>query len=66
MTLEKARNILQVQVDFDGFYYRHGTKLSLADGFSEHGHPVADKSITEFKLGEVLQFSSEYTFNLPA
>ena len=37
MTLEKARELLKVQVGFGGGYNRHGARLILADVLREHG-----------------------------
>ncbi len=56
MTLDKARDLLQTQVDFGGFYNRHGAKLILAEVMREHGQAAVDQFITELNLTEIFQF----------
>lgn len=56
MTLDKARDLLQTQADFGGFYNRHGAKLILAEVMREHGQVSVDQLIVELNLGEIFQF----------
>ncbi len=56
MTLDKARELLQTQVDFGGFYNRHGARRILAEVCREHGQQAVDRFIVELKLTEVFQF----------
>lgn len=53
MTLEKARQLLQVQIDFGGGYNRNGARLILADVVREHGQEVANRLIAEMRLDEI-------------
>ncbi len=56
MTLDKAREMLKVQVDFGGSYNRHSAKLILAEVTREHGKKAADDLIVELKLNTVFDF----------
>ena len=56
MTLDKARELLKVQVDFGGAYNRHSAKLILAEVVREHGRKAADDLIVEFELNRVFDF----------
>lgn len=56
MTIERARELLQVQVNFGGAYNRHSAKLILQEVAREHGAPAADALIVELKLNEVFDF----------
>ncbi|WP_424947482.1 hypothetical protein [Candidatus Spongiihabitans sp.] len=56
MTLNKARELLQVQVDFGGSYNRHSAKLILAEVVREHGRKAADDLIVELELNRVFDF----------
>ena len=56
MTLDKARDFLQIQADFGGFYNRHGVKLILAEVMGEQGQVAVDQLITEPNLTEIFQF----------
>jgi len=59
MTLDKARQLLKVQVDFGGPYNRHSAKLILDEVAREHGRKAADDLIVELKLNEVFDFTVE-------
>lgn len=50
MTLEKARELLAVQVDIGGGYNRNSTRLILAEVAREHGQAAVDRLIREFDL----------------
>ncbi len=53
MTIDKARELLEVQVKFGGYYNRNSTRMILADVQREHGIPAADALIQEFDLENV-------------
>lgn len=57
MTLDKARQLLQVQVDFGGGYNRNSAKLILAEVVREHGQAEANQMISEMHLDEVFGFA---------
>lgn len=49
MTLDRAKQLLEVQVGFGGFYNAHGTRLILAEVSREHGQAAVDKLIRELE-----------------
>ena len=53
MTLEKARELLRVQVSFAGAYNRNGTRNILDAVEREHGAEAADGLLAEFRLDEL-------------
>jgi len=57
MTLEKARQLLQVQADFGGGYNRNSARLILAEVVREHGQNEANKLINEMHLEEIFGFA---------
>jgi hypothetical protein len=62
MTLQKAHELLQDQVDFGGFYNRNAARLILAEVQREHGLAATDKLIRDLDLEQVFGFKpgSEY------
>jgi hypothetical protein len=54
MTLERARQLLEVQAGFGGGYNRNGARLILAEVVREHGPEAADALIRELRLTEAL------------
>ncbi|WP_423905836.1 hypothetical protein [Candidatus Spongiihabitans sp.] len=56
MTLDKARKLLKVQVDFGGSYNRHSAQLILAEVVREHGRKAADDLIVDLELNRVFDF----------
>lgn len=56
MTLDKARQLLQVQVDFGGGRNRQGARLIIADVVREHGQEAANQLITDMRLDEIFGF----------
>lgn len=52
MTLDKARQLLEVQAGFGGSYNRNGARLILAEVVREHGLEAADALIREMRLTE--------------
>jgi len=57
MTLEKARQLLEVQAGFGGGYNRNGARLILAEVAREHGQAAAERLIRELHLEEILGIS---------
>ena len=58
MTLDKARQLLQVQVDFGGGRNRNGARLIIEDVVREHGQSAANQLITEMRLDEIFGFAA--------
>ena len=56
MTLDKARQLLQVQVDFGGGYNRNSALLILAEVVREHGQSCANQLISDMRLEEMFGF----------
>jgi hypothetical protein len=56
MTLDKARELLQVQAGFGGFYNANSAKLILAEVSREHGQAAVDRLIRELELEKVFNF----------
>jgi len=50
MTLEKARELLQVQISLGSGYNRNSAKLILAEVQREHGQGAVDRMIRELDL----------------
>lgn len=57
MTLDKARQLLQVQVDFGGGYNRNSARLILAEVVREHGQTIANQLISEMHLDDIFGFA---------
>lgn len=57
MTLDKARQLLQVQVDFGGGYNRNSARLILAEVVRVHGQDAANQLISEMQLEEIFGFA---------
>ncbi len=56
MTLDRAKELLQVQADFGGFYNANSAKLILAEVNREHGQGAVDQMIRECQLDRVFGF----------
>ena len=56
MTLDKARELIEVQVKMAGGYNRNSAKLILAEVEREHGQHAVDQLIREFDLERVFGF----------
>ena len=52
MTLDKARELIQVQLGFGGGYNRNAVRLILAEITNEHGQSAVDRLIRELGLEE--------------
>ena len=57
MTLEKARNLLEIQADFGGGYNRNSARLILREVIREHGQSAADALIIQLGLEETFGFT---------
>ena len=66
MTLERARQLLQTQVNFGGGYNRQGARLILAEVAREHGQDAIDGLIRELGLEQVFGFKPGTSFETPA
>lgn len=53
MTLDKAREFLNVQAGFGGFYNSNSAKLILSEVNREHGQAAVDQLIRELELEKV-------------
>lgn len=56
MTLDKAKELLAVQVSMGGGYNRNGARLILLEIQKEHGQGAVDQLIRELGLEEVFGF----------
>jgi hypothetical protein len=65
MTLEKARELLAVQVRLGGGYNRNAARLILAEVFREHGQLAVDAFIREFDLENLFGFKAGTRFTAP-
>ena len=65
MTLQKARELLSVQVNLGGGYNRNSARLILAEVQSEHGQEAVDQLIREFDLEKIFDFRPGNRFNRP-
>jgi hypothetical protein len=59
MTLEKARQLLEVQAGFGSGYNRNGARLILAEVAREHGRAAAEGLVRELRLGEILGITAD-------
>ena len=57
MTLDQAKELLDVQADFGGFYNGNSAKLILAEVSREHGQAAVDQLIRECRLDQVFGFA---------
>ena len=64
MTLEKARELLSVQVNFGGGYNRNASRLILAEIQKEHGQSAVDQLIREFDLEQLFGFKPGREYKL--
>ncbi len=56
MTIDKARELLQVQAGFAGFYNGNSAKLILSEVYREHGQAAVDALIREVELDRIFGF----------
>lgn len=59
MTLDKARELLLVQIGFGSGYNRNGARLILAEVAREHGRQSADHLVRELRLDRIFGFPAE-------
>ena len=62
MTLDKARELIEVQVRMAGGYNRNSARLILAEVEKEHGPQAVDRLIREFDLEAVFGFEPGSSF----
>jgi len=62
MTLDKARELLQVQAHMAGGYNRNSAKLILAEVQREHGQNAVDRLIRELDLERIFGFAPGMSF----
>ena len=62
MTLDKARELMEVQVRMAGGYNRNSARLILAEVEKEHGSPAVDQLIREFDLETIFGFRPGSSF----
>ena len=62
MTLEKARELLGIQIGLGGGYNRNAAKLILAEVNREHGPGAADRLIRELDLEQTFGFKPGMKF----
>ena len=64
MTLDKARELLDVQVRMAGGYNRNSARLILAEVEKEHGPQAVNRLIREFDLETVFGFKPGSSFQV--
>ncbi len=62
MTLDKARELMDVQVRMAGGYNRNSARLILAEVEKDHGPQAVDQLIREFDLETVFGFRTGSSF----
>ena len=62
MTLDRAKELLQVQAGFGGVYNANSAKLILAEVNREHGQGAVDQMIRECELDRVFGFEPSTRF----
>ena len=62
MTLDKARELMDVQVRMAGGYNRNSARLILAEVEKDHGPRAVDQLIREFDLEAVFGFKPGSSF----
>ncbi|MEE8343656.1 MAG: hypothetical protein V3R51_07625 [Gammaproteobacteria bacterium] len=65
MTLEKARELLRIQVELGSGYNRNSARLILAEVQREHGQGAVDQLIRELKLEEAFDLKPGTGFKGP-
>jgi hypothetical protein len=63
MELKKAKQLLEVQAGFGGFYNANGAKLILAEVRREHGQIAVDDLIRELELERIFGFKPGTAFD---
>jgi hypothetical protein len=57
VTLERARQLLEVQAGFGGPYNANSAKLILSEVMRDHGQPAVDELIGELELERIFGFT---------
>jgi len=65
VTLERARELLEVQVYIGQGYNRNSAKLILAEVQREHGINATDQLIADLKMTEIFGFENGQIFKSP-
>ncbi|MEJ2576053.1 MAG: hypothetical protein P8106_05025 [Gammaproteobacteria bacterium] len=63
MTLDKARELIEVQFGFGGGYNRNAVRLILGEVQREHGQAAVDRLIGEMNLEQALGLTEGSDFN---
>ena len=63
MTLDKARELIEVQLGFGGGYNRNAVRLILGEIQREHGQPAVDRLIEELGLDQAFGLSRGADFS---
>lgn len=63
MTLDRARELLEVQAGFGGFYNGNSAKLILSEVHRDHGQQAVDQLIRELKLDQIFGFKPGTLFD---
>ena len=63
MTLDRARELLQVQAGFGGVYNANSAKLILAEVSREHGQGAVDQLIRDCQLDRIFGFEPGTRFD---
>jgi len=59
MTLDKARQLLQTQLDFGSGYNRNAAKLILLEVQKEHGMSAYNQLVAELDLEKYFGFTAD-------
>jgi hypothetical protein len=62
MTRQRARQLLQVQAEFGGYYNANAAKLILSEVMREHGQLTVDALIDELELERIFGFRAGTVF----
>ena len=62
MTLDRAQELLMVQINMGGGYNRNAAKLILAEVEREHGPAAVDQLIRTLNLEQVFEFKPGMRF----
>ena len=65
MTLDRARELLQVQVELGSGYNRNSARLILAEVEREHGQGAVDQLIRELGLEQAFGLRPSTHFSAP-
>jgi hypothetical protein len=63
MTLDKARELIEVQLGFGGGYNRNAVRLILGEIQREHGQPAVDRLIDELGLDQAFGLTKGSDFS---